>query len=53
MVAGPQAYLLTTRYAVPLMKQQQKGLIVNITFFIKDQISGDLYYDLAWEWQRN
>lgn len=47
MVAGPQAYLLTTRYAVPLMKQHRIGLIVNITFFIKDQISGNLYYDLA------
>ncbi|MFC5603353.1 SDR family NAD(P)-dependent oxidoreductase [Sporosarcina koreensis] len=47
MVAGPQAYLLTTRYAVPLMTQQHKGLIVNITFFIKDKVSGNLYYDLA------
>lgn len=40
MVAGPQAYLLTTRCAVPLMKQHHQGLIVNITFFIKDQIAG-------------
>lgn len=47
MVAGPHAYLLTTRYAVPLMKQHNKGLIVNITFFIKDKISSNLYYDLA------
>lgn len=47
MVAGPQAYLLTTRYAVPLMKNHHKGLIVNITFFIQDKISGNLYYDLA------
>ncbi|MEK3975803.1 SDR family NAD(P)-dependent oxidoreductase [Psychrobacillus sp. FSL K6-2684] len=47
MVAGPQAYLLTTRYAVPLMAQHHKGLIVNITFFIKDTISSNLYYDLA------
>lgn len=47
MVAGPQAYLLTTRYAVPLMAKPQKGLIVNLTFFIKDQISSNLYYDLA------
>ena len=47
MVAGPQAYLLTTRYAVPLMTKHQKGLIVNLTFFIKDQISSNLYYDLA------
>lgn len=47
MVAGPQAYLLTTRYAVPLMVQHHKGLIVNITFFIKDNISSNLYYDLA------
>lgn len=47
MVAGPQAYLLTTRYAVPLLKLSENGLVVNITFFIKDQISGNLYYDLA------
>lgn len=47
MVAGPQAYLLTTRYAVPLMAPYRKGLIVNITFFIKDKISSNLYYDLA------
>jgi NAD(P)-dependent dehydrogenase (short-subunit alcohol dehydrogenase family) len=47
MVAGPKAYLLSTRYAIPLMKQHHKGLIVNITFFIKDKISGNLYYDLA------
>ncbi|MGE7978521.1 SDR family NAD(P)-dependent oxidoreductase [Psychrobacillus sp. NPDC093200] len=47
MVAGPQAYLLTTRYAVPLMAQHHRGLIVNITFFIKDKISSNLYYDLA------
>ncbi|WP_342559727.1 SDR family NAD(P)-dependent oxidoreductase [Psychrobacillus sp. FSL W7-1457] len=47
MVAGPQAYLLTTRYAVPLMAKHQKGLIVNLTFFIKEKISSNLYYDLA------
>ncbi|WP_430787060.1 SDR family NAD(P)-dependent oxidoreductase [Virgibacillus flavescens] len=47
MVAGPQAYLLTTRYAIPLMTPHQKGLIVNITFYQKDKISGNLYYDLA------
>ncbi len=47
MVAGPQAYLLTARYAVPLMTPQCEGLIVNITFFIKDKLSGNLYYDLA------
>lgn len=47
MVAGPQAYLLTARYAVPLMMQHRKGLIVNITFFIKDNIMNNLYYDLA------
>ncbi|BCB04049.1 SDR family NAD(P)-dependent oxidoreductase [Bacillus sp. KH172YL63] len=46
MVAGPQAYLLTSRYAVPLM-QHHDGLIVNITFFIRNRISGNLYYDLA------
>jgi NAD(P)-dependent dehydrogenase (short-subunit alcohol dehydrogenase family) len=47
MVAGPQAYLLTARYAAPLMTKHRKGLIVNITFFIKDRIAGNLYYDLA------
>lgn len=47
MVAGPQAYLLTTRYAVPLMAKHHNGLIVNITFFVRDKISSNLYYDLA------
>jgi NAD(P)-dependent dehydrogenase (short-subunit alcohol dehydrogenase family) len=47
MVAGPQAYLMTSRYAVPLMLPHRDGLIVNITFFIKNKISGNLYYDLA------
>lgn len=47
MVAGPQAYLLAARYAVPLMIKSNKGLIINITFFIKDKLSGNLYYDLA------
>jgi NAD(P)-dependent dehydrogenase (short-subunit alcohol dehydrogenase family) len=47
MVAGPQAYLLTTRYAAPLMTQHRAGLIVNTTFFIKDRVAGNIYYDLA------
>jgi NAD(P)-dependent dehydrogenase (short-subunit alcohol dehydrogenase family) len=47
MVAGPQAYMMTSRHAVPLMLKHGDGLIVNITFFIKDKISGNLYYDLA------
>ncbi|WP_421385260.1 SDR family NAD(P)-dependent oxidoreductase [Bacillus salacetis] len=47
MVAGPQAYLLTARYAAPLMKKHRQGLIVNITFFMKDRVAGNLYYDLA------
>lgn len=47
MVAGPKAYLLTTRYAVPLMKQHKEGLIVNLTFITKDKISGNLVYDMA------
>ncbi|MGD6965553.1 SDR family NAD(P)-dependent oxidoreductase [Rossellomorea vietnamensis] len=47
MVAGPQAYLLTTRYAAPLMIQHRIGLIVNVTFFMKDRAAGNLYYDLA------
>lgn len=47
IVAGPQAYLLTARYAVPLMKQHDKGLIVNLTSFSKDKISRNLVYDLA------
>lgn len=47
MTAGPKAYLLTNRYAVPLMLEQQKGLIINITFFMKGKILNNLYYDLA------
>jgi NAD(P)-dependent dehydrogenase (short-subunit alcohol dehydrogenase family) len=47
MVAGTQAYLLTARYAAPLMTKHRRGLIVNITFFIKERVAGNLYYDLA------
>lgn len=47
MVAGPKAYLVTTRYAVPLLKQSHSAIVVNITFFIKGKTSGNLYYDLA------
>ena len=47
IAAGPQAYLLAARYAVPLMAKNHQGLMVNITFFIKDKISSNLYYDLA------
>ncbi|RIW35714.1 SDR family NAD(P)-dependent oxidoreductase [Bacillus salacetis] len=47
MVAGPQAYLRTARYAAPLMTKHRQGLIVNVTFFMKDRAAGNLYYDLA------
>ncbi|MGX1265946.1 NAD(P)-dependent dehydrogenase (short-subunit alcohol dehydrogenase family) [Rossellomorea marisflavi] len=47
MGAGPHAYVLAARNAVPLMIPQQKGLIINITAQLNDAISGNLYYDLA------
>ena len=47
MTAGPKAYLLTNRYAVPLMLEQHNGLVVNITFFIRNKILDNLYYDIA------
>lgn len=47
MVAGPKAYLLTTRAAVPLLQQSPAALIVNLTSFSPNQAAGNLYYDLA------
>jgi NAD(P)-dependent dehydrogenase (short-subunit alcohol dehydrogenase family) len=47
MMNTPKACLLTNRYAVPLMSETKNGLIVNITFLIKDKILGNLYYDIA------
>lgn len=47
MVAGPQAYLLTTRAAVPLLQQSPAELIVNLRSFMPNQVAGNLYYDLA------
>ncbi|MDW2885278.1 SDR family NAD(P)-dependent oxidoreductase [Exiguobacterium artemiae] len=47
MVAGPKAYLLTTRAAVPLLQQSPAALIVNLTSFSPDKAAGNLYYDLA------
>ncbi len=47
MVAGPKAYLLTTRAAVPLLQQSPAALIVNLTSFSPNQTAGNLYYDLA------
>ena len=47
MVAGPKAYLLTTRAAVPLLQQSSAALIINLTSFTPDQAAGNLYYDLA------
>lgn len=47
MMNAPKAYLLTNRYAVPLMSETKHGLIINITFFIKDKALGNLYYDIA------
>lgn len=47
MVAGPKAYLLTTRAAVPLLEQSPAALIINLTSFSPNQAAGNLYYDLA------
>lgn len=47
MMNAPKAYILTNRYAVPLMAETKHGLIVNITFFIKDKMLRNLYYDIA------
>lgn len=47
MMTAPKACLLTNRYAVPLMIERQQGLIINITFFMKNKMLGNLYYDTA------
>ncbi len=44
--AGVRAALMASRFAVPLMLPQQRGLIINTTFRF-DQYGGFLQYDLS------
>jgi NAD(P)-dependent dehydrogenase (short-subunit alcohol dehydrogenase family) len=45
--AGVRVQLVTNYYAVPLMRQQQQGLIVHTTFWDDNKYIGHFYYDLA------
>ncbi len=44
---GVRAQLATNHYAIPLMREQQAGLIVHTTFHCDDQYLSTFYYDLA------
>ena len=47
MMSAPKSCFLTSRYALPLLFTSERALIVNVTFFMRDQLLGDLYYDVA------
>jgi len=46
-VAGMRAHVAASRCAVPLMLPQQRGLIVNTTFYDRGKYTGAFWYDLA------
>jgi NAD(P)-dependent dehydrogenase (short-subunit alcohol dehydrogenase family) len=45
--AGVRAQLATNYFAIPLIREQQQGLIVHTTFWDNDKYAGTFYYDLA------
>ncbi|MCH5584072.1 SDR family NAD(P)-dependent oxidoreductase [Shimazuella sp. AN120528] len=45
--AGVRAQLATNYFAIPLLREQQHGLIVHTTFWDQDKYTGTFYYDLA------
>ena len=47
MRAGVWAAYLTSRFAAPLMIQQERGLIVTISFSDRARYTGHAFYDLA------
>jgi len=45
--AGLRAHFLSSRFAVPLMLPQRKGLIINTTAWDRSLYLGNLFYDVA------
>jgi NAD(P)-dependent dehydrogenase (short-subunit alcohol dehydrogenase family) len=45
--AGLRAHLVASRYAVPLMLPQHRGLIINTVAWDRDLYLGNLFYDVA------
>lgn len=45
--SGVRAHLAATRWAVPLMLSQHRGLIVHTTAWDRDKYLGNLFYDVA------
>ena len=45
--AGLRAHLVASRYAVPLMLQQRRGLIINTVAWDRGMYLGNLFYDVA------
>ncbi len=46
-VAGMRAHVAASRYAVPLMLEQGRGLIINTSFYDRGRYTGTFWYDLA------
>jgi NAD(P)-dependent dehydrogenase (short-subunit alcohol dehydrogenase family) len=45
--AGVRSHMLSSRFAVPLMIPQKKGLIVNTTAPVRGRYHGNVFYDTA------
>ncbi|MCA1055846.1 SDR family oxidoreductase [Rossellomorea aquimaris] len=45
--AGVRAQLATNHYAIPLLRENENGLIIHTTFWDKGKYTGQFYYDLA------
>ena len=45
--AGLRAHLVASRYAVPLMLPQHRGLVINTVAWDRDLYLGNLFYDVA------
>lgn len=45
--SGVRAQLVTNYFAIPLMLQNEKGIIIHTTFWDQDQYTGHFFYDLA------
>jgi len=46
-MAGVRAHIVASRFAVPLMLSQGRGLLANVSYWDHDKYLGNLYYDLA------
>jgi NAD(P)-dependent dehydrogenase (short-subunit alcohol dehydrogenase family) len=45
--AGVRAQLATNHFAIPLLRENKRALIIHTTFWDEDKYTGQFYYDLA------